>query len=90
MDFLYRERGAGKRTVKPSKVGILQKCNLDIKKLSLVLFYWPVFHKQSVNVCNIEILLIQDSELLEVLIGEESDDSDFEVEKHKGKLVSWL
>ncbi len=41
-------------------------------------------------VCNIEILLIQDSELLEVLIGEESDDSDFEVEKHKGKLVSWL
>ncbi|XP_023339105.1 high mobility group B protein 1-like [Eurytemora carolleeae] len=43
MDFLYKERGAGKRTVKPSK----------------------------------------DSEHLEAILGEESDDSDFEVEKHK-------
>lgn len=42
MDFLYRERGAGKRAVKPSK----------------------------------------DSEHLEALLGEESDDSDFEVENH--------
>ncbi len=30
-------------------------------------------------------ILFQDSEMLEVLIGEESDDSDFEVEKHKGR-----
>jgi hypothetical protein len=44
MDFLFKDRGSGKRTIKPSK----------------------------------------DSEALEAVMGaEESDDSDFEVEKHK-------
>jgi hypothetical protein len=42
MDFLYRERGAGKRTVKPSKVSIFsffQRVNTLSTYLVLISFY---------------------------------------------------